>query len=53
MDRREFVKSSVAATLAATVNIQAEARASAGKLNVLYLFSDQHRAVSLPGEADN
>ena len=55
MDRRSFVKGSVAATVAAGVNSQAGAKthAKARKPNVLYVFSDQHRALSLPGEPFN
>ena len=57
MNRREFVKSSAAATLAAGLAVQAQAKSKAKrkveKPNVLYVFSDQHRAASLPGEPFN
>ena len=49
MDRREFVKAGVAASLAASVPGMAEAPKKS-RPNVLYVFSDQHRAASLPGE---
>ena len=47
MNRREFVSAGVAAGL--TRNLPA-ARGKAKRPNVLYVFDDQHRAVSLPGE---
>ena len=55
MNRREFVKRGAAASTAAALPLSAEAaQAESGKQpNVLYLFSDQHRALSLPGEAFN
>ena len=52
MDRREFVKQ--AAVVSASVALPFPAKASkkpvSKRPNVLYVFSDQHRAVSLPGE---
>jgi len=52
MDRRQFVKRSAAVSAAAALpnaaNIFAEPPAK--RPNVLYIFSDQHRAASLPGE---
>jgi arylsulfatase A-like enzyme len=50
MNRREFVRATVAATVAATVDTMATASAPAKKMNVLYMFSDQHREASLPGK---
>jgi arylsulfatase A-like enzyme len=49
MDRREFVKTGVAASLATGVLAKADPP-KRSRPNVLYVFSDQHRAVSLPGE---
>lgn len=49
LDRREFVKAGLAASLGSTVAANA-AGAKQRRPNVLYVFSDQHRAVSLPGE---
>ncbi|MEO6923179.1 MAG: sulfatase-like hydrolase/transferase, partial [Bryocella sp.] len=48
MDRREFVKTSLAASLA--TGIASNAQTPKSRPNVLFVFSDQHRAVSLPGE---
>lgn len=45
--RREFVKSGLAAGLGAALKNKKRARAK--QPNVLYVFSDQHRAASLPG----
>lgn len=53
MDRREFLKRSTAASLAAASLPAAAAPQASKKLNVLYVFSDQHRALSLPGEPFN
>lgn len=55
MNRREFVKTGAAVSTAAALPLAAKApKKSSGKLpNVLYMFSDQHRALSLPGEAFN
>jgi arylsulfatase A-like enzyme len=53
MNRREFVKRAAAASIAATLPLSgraAEPSSSSRRPNVLYVFSDQHRAVSLPGE---
>jgi arylsulfatase A-like enzyme len=53
MNRREFVKRAAAASASAALVSAAAAapRKSTGKQpNVLYVFSDQHRAASLPGE---
>ncbi len=50
MDRRSFVKTGAAATLVATLEGKAQPAAKK-KPNILYVFSDQHRAQSLPGEA--
>ena len=55
MNRRDFVRSTLAATVAAQVNARAQSlsprnSAREKKMNVLYLFSDQHREASLPGK---
>ncbi|HEY0308063.1 MAG TPA: sulfatase-like hydrolase/transferase [Acidobacteriaceae bacterium] len=51
MNRREFLKQSAAASLVATAAHATPAQPPFNKrLNVLYVFSDQHRAASLPGE---
>src|ERR1700761_447471 len=49
MNRREFVKTSVATGVAAGVATTAKASAPAKKLNVLYVFGDEHRWCSMPG----
>ena len=54
MNRREFLKRSAAASVAATAPLSATTQPLPRKRpNILYVFSDQHRAVSLPGEAFN
>jgi arylsulfatase A-like enzyme len=52
MNRREFLKSSAAVSIAAATSRPASATPDAPmkQPNVLYVFSDQHRALSLPGE---
>ncbi|HEY4357258.1 MAG TPA: sulfatase [Acidobacteriaceae bacterium] len=53
MNRREFLKASAAAASAAAalpVCSAAEMASAPRRPNVLYVFSDQHRAQSLPGE---
>jgi arylsulfatase A-like enzyme len=51
MNRREFVGSGVAASVAATVPLAAAAEApKPKKMNVLYVFGDEHRACSMPGQ---
>ena len=49
MDRRDFLKAGTAAALASTLEVKAQQSAKK-KPNILYVFSDQHRAQSLPGE---
>ena len=53
MNRREFVKRGAAASAAAAMPLAAIASGKPfhKRPNVLYVFSDQHRALSLPGEA--
>jgi len=51
MNRREFVKAGAAATLAMGVKSPAEPHVAKKRPNVLFVFADQHRAQSLPGEA--
>lgn len=55
MNRREFVKRSAVASAAAAIPLPVEAfQPGSGKRpNILYVFSDQHRAQSLPGEPFN
>lgn len=53
MNRRDFVKAGAAATIATGLNLEAQVKGKRAKPNVLYVFSDQHRAQSLPGEAYN
>lgn len=56
MDRRKFLKIGAAASAAVSLPYSAEsepANARGQRPNVLYVFSDQHRAASLPGEPLN
>jgi arylsulfatase A-like enzyme len=55
MNRRDFLRSSAAASAVAALPVSAAPRPkpSSKQPNVLYVFSDQHRALSLPGEAFN
>jgi arylsulfatase A-like enzyme len=56
MDRRGFLKTSAAAgalVSAAGVNPAAAFEAPKRRPNVLYVFSDQHRAATMPGEPFN
>lgn len=53
MNRRDFLKTGTAAAVATTASTQAKAGTKNRKPNVLYVFSDQHRAFSLPGEPFN
>ena len=50
MNRREFVGHSVAFSVAAGLPLPVEAEAPARRMNVLYVFGDQHRACSMPGK---
>jgi arylsulfatase A-like enzyme len=50
LNRREFLSTGVAAVAAAQLPANAEAPKQKKQPNVLYVFDDQHRAVSLPGE---
>lgn len=52
MDCREFVTRAAAASAAVTLP-GASGKPKVKQPNVLYVFSDQHRAASLPGEAFN
>ena len=49
MNRREFISSGVAASVAWRL-AEAKGKRPIKRPNVLYIFDDQHRAVSLPGE---
>lgn len=53
MNRREFIKTTAAAsaTVALPFPALASGKSPGKRPNILYVFSDQHRAVSLPGEA--
>ncbi len=55
MNRREFVKRGAAVSTVAALPLFAKtpAKSSAKRPNVLYVFSDQHRAQSLPGSDPN
>jgi len=55
MNRRKFCQQTVAASVAAGLNLFAGEPAHDAKKrpNVLYVFSDEHRACSLPGEPFN
>jgi len=53
MNRRDFVKAGAAATIATGLNLAAQSKGKRPKPNILYVFSDQHRAQSLPGEPYN
>jgi arylsulfatase A-like enzyme len=53
MNRRDFLKTGAAATIASKLELAASAQAKTRKPNILYVFSDQHRAFSLPGEPFN
>ena len=51
MNRREFVRNTVAASVATSIVPAAEALAPPpARPNVLYVFSDQHRDCSMPGK---
>ena len=51
LSRREFVKTGVAATMATSLKgMSAQMKSKHRRPNVLYVFGDQHRAQSLPGE---
>jgi arylsulfatase A-like enzyme len=50
MDRREFIRQSVAVSVAATLPKITEAETPARRMNILYVFGDQHRACSFPGQ---
>lgn len=50
MDRRDFLKMGGAAVaVASTHSLEAKTKPKTRRPNVLYVFSDQHRAFSLPG----
>ena len=50
MDRREFLQASVAAGIVAASPVSAAPLKAAKKPNVLYVFDDEHRFQSMPGE---
>ena len=53
MDRRTFLKQGVAAGVATAMQAETKPPSARRPMNVLYVFSDQHRAASLPGEVFN
>jgi hypothetical protein len=52
MNRRDFVRTGVAAGISVGMGERAVATTSKepSPMNILYLFSDQHREASLPGK---
>ena len=53
MDRREFLQKSAAASMAVALKSRGQKKPNPRKPNLLYVFSDQHRACALPGEHYN
>lgn len=54
MKRRDFLRSSTAvAAAAAATGFEVKAAPKTRRPNILYVFSDQHRACEMPGEAFN
>lgn len=53
MNRREFLKTGAAAAVTTTASLEARAAIKRKRPNVLFVFSDQHRASALPGEPYN
>ena len=50
VDRRHFIKVGVAASCLSAIDATAKPKTPRRQPNVLYVFDDQHRAASLPGE---
>ena len=50
MNRRVFVRRTVALSVAAKLSHVTEAEVPAPRRNLLYVFGDQHRACSMPGK---
>jgi arylsulfatase A-like enzyme len=50
MNRREFVRSSVAASLVSGLAGTVAAEPTVQRMNILYVFGDQHRECSMPGK---
>jgi arylsulfatase A-like enzyme len=50
MNRRQFVQSGIAAGIVAAAEPVASAAGAAKRPNVLYVFDDEHRSQSMPGE---
>ncbi len=50
MDRRQFIQNTVATSIATAMPAVAQPAKSARKPNVLYVFDDEHRFQSIPGE---
>jgi len=53
MDRRTFLKQGMAVSVATAMQAETKPASAKRPMNVLYAFSDQHRAASLPGEVFN
>lgn len=53
MNRRDFLKTGTALAMATAASQPAKAKPKTRRPNVLYVFSDQHRVFSLPGEPFN
>ena len=53
MNRREFLKQGAATSLAVAAPLNSAKTKPSKPWNVMYVFSDQHRAQSLPGEPFN
>ena len=53
MNRRRFVQMGVAAATIATTADTSAAVKGKKRFNILYVFSDQHRAISMPGDDVN
>lgn len=50
MNRRDFVKVTAGATVGSKLDLMAQSKVKKRQPNVLFVFGDQHRAQSLPGE---
>jgi arylsulfatase A-like enzyme len=51
MDRRKFVQGGIAAGVSvATLGVTAQVKPQGRRPNVLYVFDDEHRFQSMPGE---
>ena len=50
MDRRDFVRTGIAASIATSLRVTAQVK-PVKKPNILFVFSDQHRECSMAGKA--